>query len=270
MLYTIISPPTLKQRLHRFLRALPGLLAVAAFPAHAVICKTINEEGVVGYTDTPVNECTTPVKLPEYSRYAPRPLSTPIGSSATQDDRSANPPEFFAGYTDMQIETPKNNGTVRSNEGKVPVKVVLRPALQKDHKIQFLLDGKSAGSPSASMAATLTGVTRGTHSLSAQVQNKNGRVLRSAGPIKFTLRKEALEQTPGSGDDNGAYTPEYDPAGDQDKSYGSKKAAEGTFDEGEKFKKDFDTSNKADYSSTPGSIPKSKGTNPAFSPKYKP
>lgn len=267
---------SLPSPIHRFIRrtATPAvwLLLAAALPANAVICKTVSDDGVVSYTDTPMNECSSPVKLPAYSRYAPRPLSSSAKPSAGAGGKAAAGGEPFTGYTDMQIETPAHNGTVRSNEGKVPVKVTLEPPLQKGHKVQFFLDGKPTGPGMASTGATLTGVNRGTHTLSVQVQDERDRVLYSAGPIRFTLRKEALESGAGNAGTGGAYTPAYDPASakEQAESFDSKKAADGTFDESGKFNKSFEKSNKGNYSSTPGSIPKSSGTNPAFAPKYKP
>ena len=53
---------------------LPFFLLFFSGLNHAVVCKTVDAEGVVGYTDVPVEECANPITLPDYSRYAPRPI----------------------------------------------------------------------------------------------------------------------------------------------------------------------------------------------------
>ncbi len=65
---------------------LPGL-------AHAVVCKTVGEDGVASFTDVPAAECPQGSRIPEYSRPEPvveRAGSVNTGVSARQVD--------FAGY----------------------------------------------------------------------------------------------------------------------------------------------------------------------------
>lgn len=238
-------------------------------PATAVICKTVSEDGVVGYTDTPADKCSNPVRLPEYSRYKPRPLTMPADSARAAAPSNGEQP--FNGYIRMEIVQPSRDGTVRGNEGRVPVRVLLEPALQEGHKVQFILDGRNAGPPSPSATAILTGVERGTHSLSAQVLDAKGHLLRSAEVVRFTLRKEAVTPTPGTGGSGeGAYTPDYGPAKDQAKTFQPAEGGTAGFDEPNRFQGGYGKSGQADYSTTPSAIPKSSGTNPAFAPRYKP
>lgn len=177
----------------RLARFLVWALMIVALPAQAVICKIIDENGVVGYTDTPRSECANPVHLPGYSRYAPRPISGAPDSSTPQAKKPVAPSPAFAGYTDMRIDDPKDNGTVRNNEGKVPVQISLQPGIQEGHTIRLILDGNPAGDPAESTNIALTNVDRGTHSLSAEVLDQDGKVLRSVGPISFTLHKASIK-----------------------------------------------------------------------------
>ena len=219
----VVAPCPIHRSLSGVVSSLFCALLVFSLPVRAVVCKTVTEDGVVSYTDTPRNKCANPVKLPDYSRYAPRPLVNPSPAAGN----GTPPATAFSGYTRLAIAASANDGTVRSNEGKVPVRVTLEPPLQPDHKVVFILDGQAAGPATASVAAMLTGVTRGTHSLSVQVQDRNGAVLRAAGPIRFTLRKEALPPAQGSSGSTGAYDPAYEPAKDQRKSFESKPPGQG-------------------------------------------
>ena len=161
------------------------------FPAvtHAVICKSVDADGVVSYTDVPAGECQQVLKLPDYSRYAPRPIQRPSDASVQ------NPPEkpaSFIGYQSIKIQQPEANGTVRSNEGIVPVSVALEPSLQPGHRIKLYLDGGAVSGEFDGSQIELNGVLRGTHNLRAVVSDANGRRLGDSPTVRFTLRKTTI------------------------------------------------------------------------------
>jgi len=164
------------------LLVLPGL-------AQAVVCKTVSPDGVVSYTDVPVEECRTPVKLPDYSRYAPRPVT---GSKPPPAPASQQVQPTSAAYSSMQIIQPAADGVVRSNEGKVPVSIALEPALQQGHLVKLFVDDEAVRGTFAGVDIELSGIERGSHTLRAEVQDANGRRLLAAPPVAFTLRKTGL------------------------------------------------------------------------------
>lgn len=231
------------------LLALPGI-------THAVICKTIDSEGVVGYADAPASECRDQVKLPASSTYEPRrlPPSQPRSSVS-----GAVQPTTTARYESIQIEQPADKGTVRSNEGKVAVLIALEPPLQQTHRVTVYLDGKAVPGSFDGLAIELSGVDRGTHTLGAEVRNERDQRLIESSTISFTLRKETLDAEeptqpiepapPGYDPDYTLPKPDYGAPGDPD--YGS--PAQPGY-----------TPNGGGISSTPGR------TNPAFAPKYTP
>lgn len=189
------------------------LVAVLTFllnPVQAVICKQVDPQGVVSYSDLPRDQCAQPVTLPDYSRYAPRPVSPappPASVPAAQSGDDASPDQSFSGYTEMRIEQPAEGASVWNNEGKVPVAVFLAPTLQPGHKIQLLLDGQPAGPPFGSLAAALTNVDRGTHRISAQLLDQEGNVLKEAGPVSFTLHRTSVNRPARRPADDGSSAP---------------------------------------------------------------
>jgi hypothetical protein len=167
---------------------LSALLLVPAL-AHAVICKTLQPDGTVSYSDVPAAECEQPVDLPDYSRYAPRPIqqhqwtrSSPTGGSLVRTER----------YTSMAIVRPEPGGTVRDNEGRVDVAIALQPELQPSHKVMLYLDGAPVGSGFEGTNIELNGIRRGTHSLRAVVLDPAGQRLIEAPAVRFTLRQASL------------------------------------------------------------------------------
>ncbi|MDJ0740076.1 MAG: DUF4124 domain-containing protein [Gammaproteobacteria bacterium] len=166
------------------------LLALALLPglAAAVICKSVDEDGVVSYTDVPAGECTNRVELPDYSRYAPR----PIEQAAQQGSNATGNVVRFVRYESIAITQPKTGGTVRSNEGRVTVVIALTPALQPGHRVNLTLDGRPVRGSFDGLAIDLNGVDRGTHTLRASVIDADARVLIASTPVTFTLRKRGL------------------------------------------------------------------------------
>jgi hypothetical protein len=175
--------------MNRALLTLLGL-ALCSSPALAVICKTVDADGVVSYSDVPASECPEVVKLPEYSSYTPRPLPSTEPAAASMD--TAQDSEEFSGYSDISIVIPEANGTVRSNEGIVQVALSLNPPLQPGHRIKLFLDGGAVAGEFDGPAIELTGVERGTHSLRAVVSDAAGRRLGDSSSVRFTLRKTTI------------------------------------------------------------------------------
>jgi len=180
----------------RMRRLITLLLLFVCVPASAVICKTVDDQGRVTYSDVPASECQNPVRLPESSTYQPRQLPAALPRRGDAADAAQDKP--FTGYTLVRIEQPANDGTVRNNEGQVPTTVAVQPALQPGHKLRLSLDGVPIQPDFAATSVILNGVERGTHLLSAYLVDEGGKVLQSAVPVRFTLRKASVLLRPGS------------------------------------------------------------------------
>ncbi len=105
-------------------------------------------------------------------------------------------------YTRLEITSPENDVTIRSNEGIVDINVELTPELNEKHVLAFLMDGKEVGS-GKSLQFSLTGLDRGTHTVTAVIKNQKNKVLKQSGKLVFHLRKDsklfknrATESTP--------------------------------------------------------------------------
>ena len=161
---------------------LPGL-------AQAVICKSIDADGVVSYTKVPAATCPQPVDLPATQTFESQAVSTPAEAEAAE---AAEPEPAFEGYRSITIMQPEADGVVRSNEGKVPVAVGLDPGLQPGHRIALYIDGKAVQGDFDGPAIELSGIERGTHSVRATVSDERGKLLASSPTVSFTLRKTGL------------------------------------------------------------------------------
>lgn len=165
-----------------------ALVVLSCLPAlaSAVICKTIDEDGVVTYSSVPLAKCENVVRLPGYSSYAPQPVGRTSGGSANTS------PPAFAGYTSIRFSQPASGATVRSNEGQVAVSVAVEPALQAGHRLELILDGRPVSGSFDGLNVQLSGVERGTHSLQAVIRDDAGTQRIRSSTIRFTLRKRGL------------------------------------------------------------------------------
>jgi hypothetical protein len=181
--------------MNRTLLSLLGL-ALCSSPALAVICKTIDADGVVSYSEVPASECPEVVKLPEYSSYTPRPLPATIRDEGSEEPVAT---EEFSGYTKIAIVAPEQDGTVRDNEGKVMVNVALEPVLQDNHQVRLFIDGQPVPGNFDGTTIELSGVERGTHQLAVEVLDANGSSLLRSDDVSFTLRRVGLLDGAGGG-----------------------------------------------------------------------
>jgi len=161
---------------------LPGL-------AQAVICKSIDADGVVTYTKVPAATCPQPVKLSPTSSFESKAVATPAGG---ETEAAADAKPALDGYRSVTILQPETDGVVRSNEGKVPVAVGLEPELQPGHRIALYIDGNAVQGDFDGPAIELSGIERGTHSVHATVSDESGKVLIRSPTVSFTLRRTGL------------------------------------------------------------------------------
>ncbi|MCW8956733.1 MAG: DUF4124 domain-containing protein [Gammaproteobacteria bacterium] len=152
--------------------------------SHGAMYKWTNSEGEVIYSDTPPSDETEELKLPILTtlpavKYKAKPKPAPtkeIESKATV-------------YTDFKLVDPVNDAIIRDNSGNVPVILSLKPALDANagHKINILLDGQTNVSNSQQLSLILENIDRGTHTLSAEIRDHKGVVLKASNSVSFTL-----------------------------------------------------------------------------------
>jgi hypothetical protein len=170
-----------------------ALLALILVPgmAHAVICKTVDSEGVVSYTNMPAATCPDPVKLPKYSTFESLPVPASATRSESEVEESANRARFER-YESIKIIQPEAAGVVRSNEGNVSVSIALEPGLQVGHRVTLYVDGRAVPGSFDGSAIELSGIERGDHSIYATISDGGGKQLIKSDAVSFTLRQTGL------------------------------------------------------------------------------
>ncbi|WP_455204981.1 DUF4124 domain-containing protein [Kaarinaea lacus] len=162
-------------------------LFVAILPSQAAVYKHVDEQGNVSYSDVPSKKDEKPVKVEEPMTFTPDPATRSSSSSETEKKPAEKPVE----YQSLSIISPANDAAVRSNSGDVTIQLSLAPELQRKHYIIVILDGAKVHEGS-STSVTLTNLDRGTHTISAQVQDAREKTLLASDPISFHLQRAAV------------------------------------------------------------------------------
>ena len=161
------------------------LLILALTPASAEVYRWVDPTGQVHYSDQPTPGAS-PVELRGTSVYKAPKLPTsggtkPAGASSDQTAQQQ------IKYTQIEVVSPADDETVRSNEGTVAVSVELRPGLAQGHKLRIFLDGTASADELPTTQITLQNVDRGTHSLAVAVVDPAGKELLRSASVTFHL-----------------------------------------------------------------------------------
>ena len=97
-------------------------------------------------------------------------------------------------YSEFTIVSPTSEQEVRANDGNVPVRLSLQPALMPGHTIALTIDGEDGHIVKAGdgMTVELSNLSRGRHTVEATVVDDAGNTLIQAGPVSFNVLRVAL------------------------------------------------------------------------------
>jgi hypothetical protein len=149
------------------------ILLSSLFAASAALATTyvrVEKDGSKTYSDRPIPG-GVPIEIQGAQTYSAPPQSVTSGSPREQ--QLLEQMDDFR-YTSCRVSPP--NDTQYSNPETVLVSVELEPALRVNHKLTLMVDGQPVpGAAGNANRATLTNVSRGTHTVSVLVKNEFGK-----------------------------------------------------------------------------------------------
>lgn len=170
------------------------LLALISFTANAEIYKSVDENGVVTYSDQP-NATSQSVNLPA-ENIAIQPKQDNQNKSNAKNANEVNASENAEQkkpYSTFIITSPQDQDSIQ-NAVEITVSAKIVPALQEKDKVQFFMDGNPVDRPSSATSISIpkvqnniTLLTRGTHTLSAKIIDDNGDVVATTPEITIFL-----------------------------------------------------------------------------------
>ncbi len=164
-----------------------------ALPVSAEVFTYIDAQGNRTFTDQPTHGNAKRVPLATSNRMAAHP-------TAAQPLLSANPPEEqpLFHYDMLRILVPEPDATIRSSAGEIIVSVTNEPGLQPGHRYRLLLDGQPTAEPGFSPVFPLSNIDRGTHNLSVEILDEQGRTVERTANQPFHMQRTSPRaKTPG-------------------------------------------------------------------------
>jgi len=162
------------------------LLLIASFILTAAaeettVYKRVRPDGTVEFSDEPTPGGRV-IEVPGIQTYSFEPPPPP----APPQRKSESVPPAEVRYQRIQVTAPAADETVYFDANGMPVSVVVKPELQPGHVISLYLDGQRAARGS-SASFTLQDVYRGTHTLTAVVEDGRGTTLLRSAPVTFHM-----------------------------------------------------------------------------------
>jgi hypothetical protein len=165
------------------------VLSLCAGLASAQTYRWVDEDGVVHYSDRPVEGAeevaidyirpsTTPARPPAYQRRD----RSPGQAAAEETDRLR--------YESLEIGSPAEEETVWNNQGQLTVSLALQPGLQPGHRVRVYLDGTPTDASSTTVR--VENVYRGAHTLQAEVLDSNGNMVMRSEPRQFFVQQTSV------------------------------------------------------------------------------
>lgn len=117
----------------------------------------------------------------------PPPAPSMIAENPTEE------PALFH-YDVLRILVPEPDATLHSNAGEVIVSATNEPALQPGHRYRLLLDGQPTAEPGPSPVFPLSNIDRGSHTLSVEILDEQGRIVERTASQPFHMQRTSLTQ----------------------------------------------------------------------------
>ncbi|MGO4309019.1 DUF4124 domain-containing protein [Pseudomonas sp. KB_15] len=160
-----------------------------ALPASAEVFTYVDPQGNRVFTDQPKPGNATRVPLVKSNRMAANPTSA--APSSAEDSPEVKAPFH---YDLVRILVPEPDATIRSNAGEIIVSVTSEPGLQRGHRYRLLLDGQPTAEPGLSPVFPLSNIDRGSHTLSVEILDEQGRIVERTASQPFHMQRTSLAQ----------------------------------------------------------------------------
>ena len=160
-----------------------------ALPTSAQVFTYVDPQGNRVFTDQPKPGNATRVPLVKSNRMAANPTSA--APSSAEDSPEVKAPFH---YDLVRILVPEPDATIRSNAGEIIVSVTSEPGLQRGHRYRLLLDGQPTAEPGLSPVFPLSNIDRGSHTLSVEILDEQGRIVERTASQPFHMQRTSLAQ----------------------------------------------------------------------------
>jgi hypothetical protein len=171
------------------------LLAIMANPLMAQVYKTVDADGNVTFTDQPPGDGSKPIELKPISVIeAPTYEQAPKASEEGAEDEAGKEMSLKylrRNFADFAIVAPQQEESVWHPESAITVAWNARYALQEGMLVTVSVDGVKQP-PTTQQIIPVAGLERGEHVVAAELTDAKNRLVATAEPITFFVRRPGL------------------------------------------------------------------------------
>ncbi|MEX3775031.1 DUF4124 domain-containing protein [Pseudomonas sp. MYb118] len=160
-----------------------------ALPVSAEVFTYTDAEGNRVFTDQPGTSNAKRVPLTKSNRMS----ATPTAAPPPKTEKNAAPKAVFH-YNMLRVLIPEPDATIRSSTGELIVSITSEPGLQAGHRYRLLLDGQPTAEPGPSPVFALSNIDRGSHQLSIEILDEQGRTVERTANQPFHMQRISLAQ----------------------------------------------------------------------------
>jgi hypothetical protein len=171
------------------------LLAIMANPLTAQVYKTVDADGNVTFTDQPPGDGSKPIELKPISVIeAPTYEQAPKASEEGAEDEAGKEMSLKylrRNFADFAIVAPQQEESVWHPESAITVAWNARYALQEGMLVTVSVDGVRQA-PTTQQIIPVVGLERGEHTVTAELTDAKNRMVATAEPVTFFVRRPGL------------------------------------------------------------------------------
>ena len=160
-----------------------------ALPVAADVFTYVDAQGNRVFTDQPGTGNAKRVPMAPSNRMSANPTGA---APVIAGKKTATPPPFH--YDMLRVLIPEPDATVRSSAGELIVSVTSEPGLQRGHRYRLLVDGQPTSEPGRSPVFALNNLDRGSHNLSVEIIDEQGRTVERTANQPFHMLRISLAQ----------------------------------------------------------------------------
>lgn len=165
------------------------IACLVSLPAMAEVFTYVDAQGNRVFTDQPGTRNAKRVPLATSNRMSANPSGAAPMTAAKQNTAK---PLFH--YDMLRVLVPEPDATIRSTAGELIVSVTSEPGLQQGHRYRLLLDGQPTAEPGPSPVFALSNIDRGSHNLSVEILDEQGRTVERTANQPFHMQRISLAQ----------------------------------------------------------------------------
>jgi hypothetical protein len=175
----------------KFLTLISLMLSVHSITVHAQIYKSVDENGVVTFSDVPPGGGSG-----THSLVRTNPTNSMPPVTTQTPETQVNVIEVTVPYA-ISISSPGDNTTIPMGAGIFDVTAEPTPPLSEGEMVALYLDGEMVGTPQTDTVWTLTYVIRGAHTLQVRRLSSSGGTISESDLVTvFVLRPSVLKGAP--------------------------------------------------------------------------